>query len=80
MNCQGNTSACNGQDLMPVRLGLSREVRLFCAPCRETSAGMGVQVIERRTVNLPVAVERRHPKPRWLSRLVAREDASWRAA
>lgn len=78
-HCQGNTSACDGSDLAPVRLGLRRDVFVLCSGCRRTAAAMGVRIVERRIESVPVAVERRgRTRPAWLDRLTARADDSWR--
>ncbi len=61
--CQGNTTACDGREILPVRFGISHRERLMCARCREAAAALGalVTVVERR-------IERR---PRWLDHVRA---------
>jgi hypothetical protein len=74
--CSGNTSKCDGRDLMPVRLGLGRgEIRIFCGACRSTAAAMGLHVIERRIADVPDARrrDRRRFVPTWLRNLKARD-------
>lgn len=79
--CRGNTSACDGRDLLPTRLGLAQPT-LICGACREVAASMGVLVrtVDRRVTEIRVDVERRRFRPAWLRHLTAREDASWRDA
>jgi CBS-domain-containing membrane protein len=79
--CAGNTTACDGRDLAPVRLGMSPTVRTFCGACRETAAAMGavVNLVERRVAALPVVTERRRWIAPWTRRNLAR-DESGRAA
>lgn len=69
--CSGNTSACDGLDLAPVRIGLRRDVLVFCGACRATAEGMGLRVVERRAVSVPVAQERRAFVPAWRRRGLA---------
>lgn len=66
--CQGNTSACTGEDVMPVKLGLRRVLLLMCAGCRSTSVALSA-IVERRVVAQPVVSDRRAPRrPAWLVR------------
>lgn len=71
--CQGSTSACSGRDLAPVRIGLRRDVLVFCGACRAIAEGMGLRIVERRAVSVPVAQERRAFVAPWLARLTARD-------
>jgi hypothetical protein len=77
--CSGNSSLCDGRDLLPVRIWPRGPV-VMCAQCRRIALEMGAHVVERRVTDLPVIHERRHPRPTWMARLTGREDASWRAA
>ena len=73
--CKGNTSACDGRDLAAVKLPLRPIIVVMCARCREIAVGMGLHltVVERRVADVPVEQERRGFRPRWLSRLTAKD-------
>lgn len=73
-SCSGNTSACSGDDLRPVTIGLRRDVLAMCAGCRSTASAMGLRVVERRVASVPVARERRAFIAPWLRRLTARDE------
>ena len=75
MICHFNTSAHDGRDLLPVRLGLRADVHLACAGCRADIAKSAfLRVVDRRVTDLPVLHERRGWKPAWMSRLTARDE------
>lgn len=63
--CEGQTTSCDGVDLLPVKLGLSRHVKVFCRGCRSGAADMGLQVVERRVASRPVAHDKRRFVPAW---------------
>ena len=73
MTCHFNTTGHDGQDILPVRLGLRSEVQLCCAGCRTEIARHGfLRVVDRRVTDLPVLHERRAFRPRWMANLTAK--------
>ena len=60
--CHGNSTACNGTDLRPVRFGVA-EPFLMCQGCRSTPLGLEATIVERRVMRQPVARERRWVAP-----------------
>lgn len=78
--CAGNSSLCDGRDLLPVRVWPRRPVAM-CGQCRRVALEMGAKLVERRTADLPVLHDRRHSvRPAWLSRLTARDETGRMAA
>ena len=69
--CTGNTAACTGLDLRPVRFS-TEEPSLLCAGCRATPLGREGTVVERRVTRQSVPLERRF-RPRWLRRAAAKD-------
>jgi hypothetical protein len=45
--CTGNSSLCDGRDLLPVRIWPRGPV-VMCAQCRRIALEMGAKVVERR--------------------------------
>jgi hypothetical protein len=69
--CRFNTPAHDGNEILPVRLGLRVEPQLCCAGCRtHIGANAYLRVVERRVeqVDLEGAPDRRRFIPRWVSR------------
>jgi hypothetical protein len=74
-SCTYNTPAHDDRDILPVRLGLGRDVRLACAGCREhISASTYLRVVERREASVPVARDRRRFVPAGLRNLTGRDE------
>ncbi len=71
--CRGNCSTCDGRDLAPVRIGLRREVLIFCSGCRATASAMGLRIVERRVASVPVARDRRAFLAPWRRHNLARD-------
>lgn len=75
-DCRFNTAGHDGLNVMPIRLGIRRDIQLACEGCRRVIAVSGmVRVVDRRQVDVTPAVERRRSfRPAWLSRLVSRDE------
>lgn len=74
MTCYFLTPAHTGRDILPVRIGLRKDVQICCLGCREHIAEMAfLRVVDRRVTDLPVISERRGFRPRWLSNLAAKD-------
>lgn len=70
--CFFNTPAHNGNDILPVRLGMRRDVRLACFGCRTHISESGfLRIVERRVATVEVAQDRRRFVPTWMRNLVA---------
>ena len=71
-------AGCLNDDLKAYKTGLGSRapIRALCSDCASALSAIGMRLlpIERRATDLPVLTERRRTfRPRWLSRLTARE-------
>lgn len=77
MTCQN----CGAEGSRPYRYSIGKRTKDWCDACAQAARSMGAAVtaVERRYVDLPVIVERRHARiPRWIGR--ARDLTGWLAA
>lgn len=74
-------AGCIQTDLKAYKRYIGHGVTILCGSCASAlqAIGMSLTPVERRETDLPVLHERRKiSKPRWLDRLTARADDSWR--
>jgi len=69
-------AGCIGSDLKPYRQYLGHRITVLCGSCATALQGIGMSLtpVERRETDLPVVVERRRIRPRWLDHLTNRDD------
>jgi len=83
MNGRCSQAGCLGTDLRVYKKFIGHGLTVLCRSCYEslTAIGMSLTPVERRETDMAVADERRRSgRPRWMDRLSARSDESWRAA
>jgi len=76
-------AGCTNTDLRPYKRYIGHGLVLLCGACAASlqAIGMSLTPIERRETDMAVVTERRRiGRPRWMDRLSARSDESWRAA